>query len=259
MLQAEHQVHSNRETGDWDAVVNNLKARLRLTPNDMPDCLVAVDELYATLLREFARRQQLEVDVRAAHTALAQTRSQLVSTQAVEKRTHHLAFHDSLTSLPNRRFLSRRLGHALSRAHAAQQSLAVFYIDLDGFKLINDTHGHGVGDALLKVVAVRLTHAMRAEDTVSRLGGDEFACLISGSAGRPQINRIATELLASVSAPMKIGRISLCVRPSIGIAMWPTDGTTGDALLCNADAAMYHAKRYRTGHAFFNECAIEGA
>jgi GGDEF domain-containing protein len=122
---------------------------------------------------------------------------------------------------------------------AARQALAVFYIDLNGFKSVNDAHGHHTGDQLLQIVAARLKNSMRAEDMVCRLGGDEFGCLLSGLPKRRQVSQVA--------AP-----------PSIGIALAPGDGATSEDLLCRADAARYHAKQYRAGHAFFREAFPKG-
>ena len=167
-----------------------------------------------------------------------------------EKRAHHLAFHDELTALPNRRFFRERLDLAVSNPGGSSPPLAVFYLDLDGFKALNDNYGHDTGDALLHLVATRLSHAVRAEDLVSRLGGDEYACLIAGVSSRERLQQIASTLFKAVSAPFTIGALTLTVRPSIGVAVYPSDGSTTDELLKAADKAMYSAKRSRSVYSF---------
>jgi diguanylate cyclase (GGDEF)-like protein len=261
--------------GDWHDLLNAVKARLRLivgewlaaTPEphrhdtagrfhaSVLECVAALDQLHTTLTHELGRRQHLEREVLDAQTALAQARAELVGTQAEETRARHLALHDSLTSLPNRDFFRERLDHALAQAEPERQVLSLLYFDLDGFKPINDAHGHDAGDELLRIVAARLTGAVRAEDVVGRLGRDEFACLLGGLAGREQLNHLACKLFDVVSAPIQIGKLELSVRPSIGIAMCPAHGVTAEALLKSADSAMYHAKRHQTGYAFFDQCA----
>jgi len=165
--------------------------------------------------------------------------------------------HDGLTLLPNRSFFHQRLTHALGINEATDQCLAVLYLDLDGFKPINDAHGHETGDALLKIVAARLTRTVRAEDMVSRVGGDEFACLMDGVSTREQLTALARKLVHAISATVQIGHVTIQVRPSIGIAVCPADGNTADTLLKTADAAMYRAKRRQTGFAFFDEMSDE--
>ncbi|HEU5295383.1 MAG TPA: GGDEF domain-containing protein, partial [Burkholderiaceae bacterium] len=167
-----------------------------------------------------------------------------------ERHAHHLASHDSLTTLPNRRFFTERLDQALTRLGPACQDIAVVYLDLDGLKSINDRYGHDTGDQLLKIAAARLRGALRAQDIVCRLGGDEFACLLIDSLSRPQLEHLACKLFDAVSAPMQIGGQSLVVCPSIGIAAGDS-GSNGAALLKQADAAMYCAKREQSGYAFF--------
>jgi diguanylate cyclase (GGDEF)-like protein len=190
-------------------------------------------------------------ELMALRALLAKTREELAGAQEREKRARYLAFHDDLTALPNRRFFRERLDLALSSHGAAIVPLAVLYLDLDGFKALNDLYGHDTGDALLSAVAKRLAHALRAEDLVSRLAGDEYACLISGVHSRQRLQQIAATLFDAVSAPFKIGALELIVRPSIGIAMYPQDGSTTDELVKAADSAMYTAKRQKSSYAFF--------
>jgi diguanylate cyclase len=181
---------------------------------------------------------------------LAKTQAELACALQREQRSSFLAFHDDLTALPNRRFFLERLSSALKTQDSIPANVAVIYLDLDGFKALNDSYGHANGDALLGLIATRLAHALRAEDLVSRIGGDEFACLITGVSSRERLQHIALTLFEVVSAPFKIGALVLNVRPSIGVAMCPMDGTTVEALMQAADAAMYGAKRNRSSFAF---------
>lgn len=258
--------------GDWNELFSAVKSRLTLSVGELSalaepqardtadrirasvlECVGALDQLQTTLTNEISRRQQLELEVFEAQTALALAHAELVGTQAAERQVRQLAARDSPTMLPDRRFFRERIDHALGRAEPRGHGLAVLYLDLDAFKPINDTHGHETGDELLRIIAVRLARTVRAADVVSRLGGDEFGCLLAGLQSRVQLSHLACKLFDAVSAPLKIGDLRLTVRPSIGIAMSPGDGATADALLRNADAAMYRAKRQKTGYAFWSE------
>ena len=259
---------------DWVDLVVAIETRLRDTVSEQAagthtleppegaervragvlECVAALGQLHSTLQAELQRRQVLELQVFDAQTALAQARSELAGTRAGEEQARHKALHDALTSLPNRSYFHERLDGTLAKTPPLRQAFAVLYIDLDGFKAINDSHGHGIGDQLLGIVAQRLQRAIRAEDMVSRLGGDEFACLVLGLASHQQLKRLAAHLFDVVSAPVRIGELRLAVRPSIGIALCPDDGVTAQSLLDKADAAMYHAKREQIGYAFSAQC-----
>lgn len=268
-LIATHDMPSDIAAADWEALFSAVTARIRLSIDERPaagrlplhgeagrvrtsvlECMTALDQLHTTLAHLLGRRRQLELEVFDAQTALAQTRAELTGTQAGEQRARHLALHDSLTSLPNRRHFHERLDLALAQARLQRNSLAVLYIDLDGFKAINDAHGHAAGDELLRIVAARLARAVRDDDMVSRMGGDEFACLLANQPDRQQVCHFAGKLFDAVAAPVTIGDLRLTVRASIGIAVCPADGTSFEALLRSADGAMYRAKRARTGYAF---------
>lgn len=200
------------------------------------------------------RLRQLEHEIFNIRAELATARVELINMRENEKNARYLSLHDDLTSLPNRSFFRQRLDRALADKEPPHQALAVLYLDLDGFKPLNDAHGHDAGDELLRIVAARLTRAVRAEDMVSRVGGDEFACLLAGVPNRQQVQHLACKLFDAIAAPLKIGTLEFSVRPSIGIATCPTDGATTDTLLKCADAAMYRAKRQRTGYAFSEGC-----
>jgi len=224
---------------------------------DVMACADDLDALQATLAAERGRCAHLERELVDVQTALVRSRAELADTRHGERRARHLALHDSLTGLPNRRCFGERLDRALAQVEAAHPGIALLYIDLDGLKAINDRHGHDTGDELLKIVAARLRAALRVQDVVCRLGGDEFACLLSDLLNREQLAHLACKLFDNVSAPMQIGERGLVVRPSIGMVTSPTDGNTAAALLKHADVAMYCAKRDQTGYAFFSEPAEE--
>lgn len=219
------------------------------------ECVASLDRLQDALRAEFELHGQLQRELRRVHAALANAHTELEGTRAGERHARHLASHDSLTSLPNRGFFRERLDQALASVEPRKALLAVLFLDLDGFKQINDSHGHDAGDELLRIVAARLNGAIRSGDVVGRLGGDEFACLLADGMTRKRLVLLARKLFDIVSAPSTIGSITVCVRPSIGIATSPGDGANADELLRSADAAMYLAKRRRTGHAFFEQGA----
>ena len=161
------------------------------------------------------------------------------------------ALHDSTTGLPNRDLFNDRLTHAIAMAKRHAWTLAVMFLDLDRFKYINDTHGHAVGDRVLKEVAKRLLGHTRDEDTVCRNGGDEFLYLLINPQGSENIRRIADTLLQTIAQPIDVGDLKPIIEASIGIAVYPDDGTTGEQLIRNADTAMYRAKESVSGLIFF--------
>lgn len=172
--------------------------------------------------------------------------------KTAEARIYHLAHSDSLTSLNNRLSLDDRLTQALATAQREHTLLAVMFIDLDHFKRINDSLGHGIGDGLLKEVAQRLRSLMRDSDIVARLGGDEFVVVQTGIAAAFDAMPVASKILHVLDDPCVIDGHTLHVTSSIGVSIYPDDGTTIEALMKNADTAMYHAKaKGRNGIQFF--------
>ena len=157
-------------------------------------------------------------------------------------RIEHMALHDGLTGLPNRLLLQDRAGQALARAKRDSGTFALVLMDLDRFKQINDTLGHAIGDEVLKVVAQRLTHAVRTSDTVVRMGGDEFALLLPDIVHPDQAIEVGQKILAAMLSDLSIESHRLHVTASIGVALYPVHGTDLPTLLKSADAAMYDAK-----------------
>jgi diguanylate cyclase (GGDEF)-like protein/PAS domain S-box-containing protein len=170
------------------------------------------------------------------------------------------AYHDALTGLPNRLLFRDRITIALARAKRSARSSAVMFLDLDQFKLVNDTLGHTVGDGLLSAVADRLVNCVRAEDTVARMGGDEFTILLSDIGDRRAAATVAQKVLDSIGQPLDVDRHELFVTTSIGIAMFPDDGADAETLLKNADRAMYRAKEAgRNNYQFVTAASIDSA
>jgi diguanylate cyclase (GGDEF)-like protein/PAS domain S-box-containing protein len=159
-----------------------------------------------------------------------------------EAKITHQATHDALTDLPNRAYFRDLLARGLAQAQRTETLLAVLFLDLDGFKNINDTLGHEAGDALLKTVAQRIVGVLRKDDVVARQGGDEFTIMLQGIHTVPDIIQIADKLLEAVSRPVAHGEHPMYVTASIGITISPFDDEDVDSLLRNADTAMYQAK-----------------
>lgn len=162
------------------------------------------------------------------------------------KAAQYEAHHDKLTTLANRALFDDMLNQQRLLCERMRMKLAVLFIDLDGFKAVNDTYGHGIGDALLVSVASRLSASVRSSDVVARLGGDEFAVLLMGSDGAAA-HLVAKHIIEEVSKPYHIGKLAISVSASIGISVFPDTATTSQALVQLADEAMYRAKRNGKG------------
>jgi diguanylate cyclase (GGDEF)-like protein/PAS domain S-box-containing protein len=171
-----------------------------------------------------------------------------------QSRIDHLAHHDALTGLPNRLLLNARMGHSLAHARRNATMLAVLFLDLDHFKVINDTLGHPAGDALLQEVAHRLGACVREEDTVSRLGGDEFTVLLEGLHDSNFASEIAQRIIESLSRKIVLQGHEVFVTCSVGISIFPSDGDDITTLLKNADSALYRAKEQgRDNYQYYTE------
>ena len=160
----------------------------------------------------------------------------------VEEQIEYQAYHDALTGLPNRRLFRDRLTVALAHARRMKNPLAVMFLDLDRFKVVNDTLGHSIGDELLKAVGSLLQASLREEDSIARMGGDEFTVLLADLKSTDDAAKIAQKVLDAIAQPMRIEGTELFITTSIGIALFPSDGETAETLLANADHAMYRAK-----------------
>jgi two-component system cell cycle response regulator len=154
-----------------------------------------------------------------------------------------LALHDALTGLPNRRLLMDRLSLAIAHARRNKRIMAVMYLDLDGFKLLNDTLGHDAGDTLLSLFAARLVAAVRQEDTVARLGGDEFVIALWELSHADDVAELVSKVMHAVSQPYNIQGRDVSMTASVGVSIYPTHGEEVETLMKSADLALYEAKR----------------
>lgn len=175
----------------------------------------------------------------------------VVEAQRAEKHVRHLAFNDTLTGLPNRVLFADHLNLAIERAKTSDQSLAVLILDLDRFKFVNDTLGHEIGDRLLKAVAGRIRNCVRSSDCVARLGGDEFTVLLDELADPASATNAAQKIRRSLTSAFEIDGQDIFVSTSIGISIYPEDGSDVSTLLRHADVAMYRAKRANGGVEFY--------
>lgn len=196
----------------------------------------ALRDAHAVLERRVEERTE------ALQTAVSQLQQEVAERMRAERNIWEIAHHDSLTGLPNRTLLQDRLEQTLANAQRNQHQAAVMFLDLDRFKHINDTLGHGIGDELLKSVAQRLAGVVRAVDTVSRIGGDEFVILLSEISSARDAVLVAEKILAVLAPVIGIEGHELRATPSIGISIYPDDANEAVLLMKNADAAMYHAK-----------------
>lgn len=262
----------NRGVLDHDLLMGAVASRLRALVAASPassavaqpvqeavrDCAQALELLRPALAQERCYVETLERGLQELRLALAASRLEVAGTRDGRRGVLHMAEHDGLTALLNRRGFQVRLDEALARpapmgnAQPDVPALAVLLLDLDDFKSINEKHGHQTGDELLRVVAQRLSRAVRGGDKICRLDGDKFTCLIFAPMGRDQLSHVASKLFDVISAPLSVGSLQFTVYPSIGIAMSPQDGNTSATLLQNAGVAMCHAKQRQLGYTFFS-------
>ncbi len=169
--------------------------------------------------------------------------SDITAQKTAEKELRYLANYDHLTDLPNRSLLLERIKHAMESSKRESRSIALFFIDLDKFKQVNDSLGHDCGDLLLVEVSRRLSELLRVDDTVARIGGDEFVVLLEKYKGTGHLGNIAQKIIAAVEQPVMLQEQQVSIGASIGIAIYPNDASDSSALLRHADIAMYHAKQ----------------
>jgi diguanylate cyclase (GGDEF)-like protein len=230
---------------DWTEVVDRLGHSDKLLvlrkpaePIEVLQCATALSRKWENerLVRDLVGRLEEDISVRTR------------GLEAANRQLRHLATHDTLTGLPNRVLLDDRLAQAIAHADRDKRSFAVMVCGLDRFKRINDSLGHRAGDELLQEIARRLSGVVRTADTVARVGGDEFVLIGSSAVDSDDALQLATRCIAALEAPVRVGGIDLHVSPSIGIAQYPGDGESIEALLAHADAAMYAAKQRGRGN-----------
>lgn len=217
-----------------------LRIEIKATESDAALDTLQNQLLTLSLVSGLALLAVLMLVQRKTHGLFLEREAGLLETQQV---LQNVAYHDGLTRLPNRHLLMDRLRQSLASSQRHGNKLALCFIDLDGFKQINDSHGHEAGDHLLIECARRLVAGMRQVDTVARLGGDEFVLLLPGIESKAQIEEILGRLLQAVTQPVTYGSEPLRVGMSIGIALYPDHADSRDRLIERADQAMYLAKR----------------
>jgi diguanylate cyclase (GGDEF)-like protein len=211
----------------------------------------AVETLQSAAVDQMIRLQQANANLVVA-TIEARKLAEQVQTAKLE--LDHLAHHDVLTGLPNRILMHDRLAQAIALARRSGKLLAVLFMDLDRFKHINDSLGHGVGDQLLQSVSQRLLGCVRQSDTISRQGGDEFVALLPDIDHPEDAALSAQKMIAAIALPHRIDQHDLHIGASIGISIYPEDGQDAETLIKNADTAMFHAKDDgRNTYAFFEQ------
>ncbi|WP_305042940.1 putative bifunctional diguanylate cyclase/phosphodiesterase [Geoalkalibacter sp.] len=237
LSQATHGIPARLEQGETDPDWPASPIR------EIHDLIHNCREMTASLRDKFTQirlaHHNLEERVDRRTRELAEANADLLRKEA---RLEQLAHHDPLTDLPNRLLFQDRLEHALAKAHREGHQVALFFLDLDRFKKINDSLGHALGDHLLREVAQRLSGCVRAGDTVARLGGDEFMIVIDAVDNLQQVAAIAQKILRHLDRPVEVDGYSLYATGSIGVSLFPNDGRDVDTLMKCADAAMYRAK-----------------
>lgn len=206
-----------------------------------------------TIQQSYAPDMEIDTAIRSVPKLVIAFGVLLTFLEEEIEHTEHLALHDPLTGLPNRRLLVDRLGNMLERAERNHLRAAVLMIDLNGFKQINDTYGHAIGDEFLREAAIRLGTQVRKADTLARSGGDEFTVLISDIMQPDGAEILAQKLLEELDRPVAVRDLQLRVSASIGIALYPEDGLTANDLCHKADADMYQAKRDAKSPSSFGE------
>lgn len=233
-------------------MMNKLAQRHVATETEVTSALRGL-EMDGLLTRLRRLKQQVAEILRDAHEtslpleqlAAVALRAEIIAEAAVIKlgELTRASQHDLLTNLPNRVLMLDRLENAVAMARRHKSRFALLFVDLDGFKNINDTMGHAVGDRVLQIAARRLKSAVRESDTVSRHGGDEFLVLLPGTSQAFDAAMIARKLLVALSAPAQVDGRPITLRASIGIALYPEDSKDVETLIHCADTAMYRAKQ----------------
>ncbi len=225
---------------DWTDVLARLDHSDKLLVIKKPFEAIEVIQSANALTRKWQNERIVRRQVETLEQAVVVRTENL---ETANKQLRHLATHDALTGLPNRVLMDDRISQSIVLAERQNQNFAVMLLDLDRFKLVNDSLGHRAGDELLKEVAQRLKGVVRDIDTVVRLGGDEFVVIITPSPERDAAQRAAARIIEALRVPVRVAGVEVHTSPSIGIAFYPEDAATVENLVAHADAAMYAAKQ----------------
>lgn len=245
-----------KESADELASVNLVLNEEFSNRNRLPEVETALERSEAVEIKVQDASEKLSQVNRALEKEVKERHlmeQELAKVMDQQKETLHASLHDALTGLPNRVLFNDRLEHGMEQAKRHGWTLAVMFLDLDKFKTINDSYGHAAGDAVLLTVANRLKETTRNDDTISRHGGDEFLYLLMEINEEHDAALIAEKIIKAVQEPCEVSVGELTVSTSIGISIYPRDGTTVEALIMSADAAMYRAKQSKSGYAFASD------
>jgi diguanylate cyclase len=237
---------------DWLELLARLGHSDKLIVIKKPFEPIEILQSASALSRKWQNARALKRHVESLELAVTDRTKGL---EAANRQLRHLASHDSLTGLPNRLLLDDRVNQAIAQATRQSHAFALLVVDLDRFKLINDSLGHRAGDELLREVAQRLKTAVRTVDTTARLGGDEFVILVDGPVTRDEAIEVGKRIIKLMEPCIRLLGIDVHISPSIGIAFYPGDGANVDTLLARADAAMYSAKEHGRNNV---QCYAEG-
>ncbi|HEB26813.1 MAG TPA: EAL domain-containing protein [Porticoccus sp.] len=227
--------------------------RIRELPNgaDTPVLMITALDNEESIVKAFAAGATDFIPKPIHFAVLKQRVSRLIQANKVEKHVKQLAYHDQLTGLPNRTNLMQQLRVMVNRAQLEGKKIAILFLDLDRFKLINDTLGHDAGDLLLKAVSDRIRRCVRNQDFIARLGGDEFTVVLEGVTDQEIVSKIAAKICDALSQPFVFLQQEMFVTTSIGVSMFPDDGADIGTLIKHADSAMFRAKEQRNGYCFY--------
>jgi len=237
---------------DWLELLSRLGHSDKLIVVKKPFEPIEILQCASALSRKWANARALKQHVESLELVVTDRTRGL---EAANRKLRHLASHDALTGLPNRLLLDDRITQTIAQADRQSHEFAVLVIDLDRFKIINDSLGHRAGDELLREVAQRLKNAVRSVDTTARLGGDEFVILLGPPITQSEALAVARRAIQLMEPSMRLLGIDVHISPSIGMAFYPHDGRTADTLLAHADAAMYTAKERGRNNV---QCYAEG-
>ena len=229
---------------DWSEVVERLNHSDKLLVLRKPAEPIEVLQCATALTRKWHNERLVRDQMQELEQVISVRTRGL---EAATRQLRHLATHDALTGLPNRVLLDDRLTQAMARADRDGRPFALMVCDLDRFKLVNDSLGHGAGDELLQEVSRRLSGLLRTTDTVARIGGDEFVMLVTSIHHADDARGLAVRAVEVLQAPVRIAQVDVHTSPSIGIAFYPQDGSSIESLIAHADAAMYCAKQRGRG------------
>jgi len=242
-----HRAEARLKRADGSSFICSMRGRRTDTGDADQEWIWSYEDVTAEREADLRVQQALA----ELERAVAERTAELERAQA---RAQHLADHDALTGLPNRRLLEDRLTQALALSYRNRKNTAVMFVDLDRFKNVNDSLGHSVGDSVLREVAGRLVRQLRVGDTICRIGGDEFVVVLPEAKRSSDVAHVAQKVIEQLSQPVTVEERELVVTCSIGIAIYPDDGRDAESLIRNADAAMYHAKELgRANYQFFTE------